>query len=96
MTASNHGSSNEVVEPRETGKCSEKGVEETSNANGKVKEKTKSQKSPDSIEMHVVGHDENVTLQVIDADSISKVRLSLFLSRSSLSLRLTLHWVIDD
>jgi len=72
MTTSNHGSSNDVVESKESGKRSEKRVEEKPNADGKVKAKTKPQKSSDSIKMHVVGHDENVTLQVLDADSISK------------------------
>ena len=75
MTTPNHGSSNDVVESKESGKRSEKREEENPNADGMVKAKTKSQKSTDSIKMHVVGHDENVTLQVLDADSISKVRL---------------------
>ena len=47
------------------------------------------QDATDSIQVHVVGRDDNVELKVLDTTSISEVRFVTFYSRSLSSLRLT-------
>ena len=40
----------------------------------RFKERIEMQKSNEAIQMHVIGHDENVELKMLDADTIAQVK----------------------